>query len=159
MRWRIGQALGDHKLPSKHLADPTARRQAVDAILDARDKNAEALVHLARALGRFVGPVEPLIELGRLEIEATLLDEQSLAVVRDDQFDVGAGLESGLEETHGVKATARAGDADHEPTALLRVLRHDRIVPPAGSSTASPAAMGSQSRVGARRAPSNHSGR
>jgi hypothetical protein len=49
---RVTKALGGHRLPSEHLADPCARRSAVDAILDARDKNAEALRHLALALGK-----------------------------------------------------------------------------------------------------------
>lgn len=49
---RITQALGGHGLPSERLADPCARRTALDFIFDARERNAEALKHLALALGR-----------------------------------------------------------------------------------------------------------
>jgi hypothetical protein len=54
---RIAQALGGPTLPSKHLADPTARRTAADFILEARDRNAEALRHLASVFAhRPAGP-------------------------------------------------------------------------------------------------------
>jgi hypothetical protein len=51
----VMEALGGHRLPSEHLADPTARRAAADFILGARESNARALKHLARALGKEPG--------------------------------------------------------------------------------------------------------
>jgi len=46
------KALGGHTLPTSHLADPCARRTALDFILDAREKHAAATRQLALALGK-----------------------------------------------------------------------------------------------------------
>ena len=42
----------------------------------------------ARPVGLAVGRIEPLDDVGRLEVQVALLDQQSLAVGRDDQLDV-----------------------------------------------------------------------
>ena len=46
------KALGGHQLPAPRFPDPCARRTALDFILDARGKYAEATRHLALALGK-----------------------------------------------------------------------------------------------------------
>ena len=49
---RMQKPLGGPMLPSEHLADPIARRTALDSIFHARDKHLEAMQHLALALGK-----------------------------------------------------------------------------------------------------------